>query len=271
MSIPISLGTGAASVAAEAVGGLQYQQIEVYGKGAASVLTINPDGSINASIIGIPPAVGSVVAFQGGAPWAATNVGSVITTNIGSVVAVLQSSSILAVPVGSVITVLQAPSIVGTYAEDATHSPSDKGLFAMAVRNDTNNAFTTTDVDYSPIAVDLAGRVINKPFSSETSRIEGYNSVVSTSVTTLVSTAGSLTRNYITDIMVANTGAVTTLITFKDGAGSILGYTIAPAGGGSNMIGFATPMRTGNNTSFDFQATAASSILYVTVKGYKGP
>jgi hypothetical protein len=95
--------------------------------------------------------------------------------------------------------------------------------------------------------------------------------LVSTSVTTLVAAAGTGLRNYITDIMVANTGATTTLITFKDGAGSVLGYTIAPTAGGSNMIGFATPMRTGANATFDFQPTSASSILFATVKGFKAP
>lgn len=156
MSIPISVGSGTASVAAEAVAGLQYQQIEVLGSGGSSVLSI-----------------------------------------------------------------------------------------------------------------DSQGRAVIKPFATEALRIEGYASIVSSSITTLVAAPGGSLRNYITDIMIANTGAVTTAITFQDGLGSILGYTIAPAGGGSNMIGFATPMRTGVNASFDFQPVSASSILYATVKGYK--
>lgn len=53
-NIPITQGSGQSSVAAETVGGISYQQIEVYGGGGASVLSVNPDGSFKASIIGTP-------------------------------------------------------------------------------------------------------------------------------------------------------------------------------------------------------------------------
>ena len=59
-NIPITTGSGTASVAAETVGGISYQQIEVYGGGGASVLSINPDGSLNASIVGTVIITGSV-------------------------------------------------------------------------------------------------------------------------------------------------------------------------------------------------------------------
>jgi hypothetical protein len=52
MSVPITQGTGASSVAAEVVSGLNYQQIEVYGGGGSSVMAVNPDGSIRVSVIG---------------------------------------------------------------------------------------------------------------------------------------------------------------------------------------------------------------------------
>lgn len=197
---------------------------------------------------------GSVVGFQGGVPWATVNVGSIITTNIGSVV-----------------TILQSPSIVGTYAEDAASAGGDKGVFVLGVRNDTVASLVSADLDYAAMASDSAGRGLIKPFASEEARVEGYASLVSSSVTTLVAAAGAGLRNYITDIMIANSGATTTVITFKDGAGSILGYTIAPTGGGSNLIGMMMPMRTGVNATFDFQPTASSSILFATVKGYKAP
>lgn len=139
------------------------------------------------------------------------------------------------------------------------------------MRNDAVASFLGADLTTRPIATDSAGRTLTKPFSAEESRIEGYASLVSTSVTTLVAAAGTGLRNYITDFFIANTGATTTLVTFKDGAGSILGYTIAPAGGGSNASGIATPIRTGANATFDFQPTSSSSILYATVKGFKAP
>ena len=96
MSIPISVGSGAASVAAEAVGGLQYQQIEVLGKGGASTLGINPDGSINVSILGTIPITGSVTAIS---------TGSVVAVIPGSVITVWQSSSVIARVTGSVVSI----------------------------------------------------------------------------------------------------------------------------------------------------------------------
>jgi len=212
---------------------------------------------------GIFPVSGSVAAVITNTPTVTPNFSSIIAINAGSVVALSQ---------GSVITVLQAPSIVGTYAEDATHTSADKGIFTLGVRNDAVASFTSANLEYNPVAVDSAGRTLTKPFGAEESRVEGYNSVVSTSVTTLVAAAGAGLKNYITDIVIANTGATTTLITFRSGGGtSVLGYGIAPTGGGSNMLGFATPMRTLANETFDFQATSASSILYVKVSGYKAP
>ena len=351
-NIPITNGQGQSSVATEQVGNFHFQRIEVMGQGGASVLAINPDGSINASIIGSPgiTVTGSVVSLNTGSiisvsqgsvitVWQnssvlavpvgsvitvlqsssiiaiatgsvatiptgnqsvsgainvsgsvllgssnasiisylqnssiiAINAGSVVALSQGSVITVLQSSSILAIPVGSVITVWTTPSIVGTYAEDTAFTNADKGLLAMGVRNDAVASFAGSNLEYTPHGLDSAGRFVTKPFSPEESRIEGYNSVVSTSVTTLVGAAGAGLKNYITDIQVANTGATTTLVTFRSGGGtSVLGYTIAPTGGGSNIT-LQTPMRTLANETFDFQPTSASSILFVTVKGFKAP
>jgi len=162
-------------------------------------------------------------------------------------------------------------SLVGTYAEDSASADGDKALLVLGVRNDAVASLVGTDKDYSVQAFDSAGRSVIKPFAPEESRIEGYASVVSTSVTTLVGSAGAGLRNYITDVWIANTGATTTLVTFKDGLGSILGYTIAPTAGGSNLVGLNTPIRTQANTTFDFQATSATSILFATVKGFKAP
>lgn len=239
-TVPVTQVTSPWIVVSSIAGGI----FPVSGSVAATITNTN----VNVS--------GSVVAFQGTSPF---------VTNF-------QNSSILAVPVGSIITVWGSPSIVGTYSEDAAHTTADKGIFVLAVRNDTVASTASADADYTIHAVDSAGRVLMKPFAAEESRIEGYNSVVSGSVTTLVAAAGTGLRNYITDIWLANTGSVSTLVTFVSGGGaSVLGYTVAPAGGGSNIIGLAVPIRTGANATFDMQATVSTSVLYGTVKGFKAP
>lgn len=52
-------------------------------------------------------------------------------------------------------------NIEGDYPEDSAHVSGDRGLFTLGVRNDANTALTSTDGDYSPFAVDSAGRIKN--------------------------------------------------------------------------------------------------------------
>jgi len=44
-------------------------------------------------------------------------------------------------------------------AEDAAHSTGDVGVLLLGVRNDVPTALTSTDLDYSPVAVDSMGHV----------------------------------------------------------------------------------------------------------------
>lgn len=249
----------------------------------ASILT-----PLNITIAGNPSISGTVNAVQQGA-WTTSVVGgvSILGGNVGVnqlgawTTSVVGGVSILGGTVGATQVGIWATSMVGgpinvnsilgTYPQDNTYARTNAGVFTLGVRNDNVSSFASANSNFTPFGVDSAGRSLVKPFAAEETRIEGYNSVVSTSVTTLVAAPGTGLKNYITDIMVANSGATTTLITFKSGSGSILGYTIAPTGGGSNIIGMAMPMKTGDNSTFDFQPTSASSILYVTVKGYKAP
>lgn len=45
------------------------------------------------------------------------------------------------------------------YAEDSAHASGNDGAFVLAVRNDSNTAMTSTNGDYSPIAVNANGAV----------------------------------------------------------------------------------------------------------------
>lgn len=227
MSIPISTGSGQASVAAEVVGGLQYQQIEVLGQGGASTMGVNPDGSINVSVIG-----------------------TLSTT-----------------PIGSVITVWQSPSIVGTYAEDAAHTTGDKGLFALSVRNDTMSSITSADGDYSPFTVGPVGEklVANAPLTKWIQGTADLRVVLGASVTAIPAQGASI-FTYITSTQVANFGPSSVIVTFAGGLGSILGYTIAPAGGGSNIV-YMNALKTGANSAFSASINGTASVL-VSAQGF---
>jgi hypothetical protein len=100
-------------------------------------------------------------------------------------------------PSGSLVTTADF-----AFPEDSAHASGDTGAFVMAVRNDTNTAMTSTDGDYSPIAVNANGAVaIN----------DGGNSItVDGSVTATVS--GSVT---------VSNGAGAAAVNIQDGGNSI--------------------------------------------------
>ena len=237
----------------------------VYGNISGSVVsfqggvwTPSVSGTVGASIIGMFPSgtqvLGSIATLQGTNPWRI--LGSVSgTVDIGTIPGSVLSQQ-LGTRISSVVNSIPSSLLTGVYGH----------------RNDAVASFLGGNLTWNPIATDSAGRIIIKPFSPEASRIEGYASTVNVSVTTLVAAAGAGLRNYITDVWLANTGAATTLVTFRSGGGtSVLGYTIAPTASGSNLPGLVTPMRTLANETFDFQATTGTSVLYATVKGFIAP
>lgn len=249
------------------------------------VSTVPSSVIVGTSIFGQLPAgtapLGSVATLQGTMPWIIGSIygnisGSVAAFVVGnaSLITLNQGSSILSVPVGSTITVVQANSIAGTYAEDAGHTTADRGLFALGVRNDAVSSITSNETDYSPLVVDSAGRQIVVPFAGPQACIISYTgSLVSGSVTLIqASVIGS--RNYVTDFWVANTGSIANLLTFQGGDTSVIGYTIAPGGGGSNSPGIAIPWRTTLSQDLAWKVTVngtISSVIYLTVKGYQAP
>ncbi len=187
--------------------------------------------------------------------------------NVGSITGVTLSGAITVNPVA-----LTSGSIVGTYAEDSAHSDGNAGLFVMGVRNDAVASFVSANLDYTPKAVDSAGRTVTKPFAPNEAYTYGVSSTVNTNKSSLLSASGTGLRNYITDVFVANTGSVATLVSFTDSNGSVIGKTIAPATSGSNIIHMATPMRTGSlNSQVEFTAQTAVSVLSVSAFGFIAP
>jgi hypothetical protein len=289
MSVPITNGQGQSSIAAELIGTDKYQQIKVVGGelGSTSVMGVNPDRSISVSVIGTPTVTaivtGSVVALTTGnqsvsgavtAPAgsimavAVTGTSSVIVVpQFSSVITVWQSSSVLAVPVGSVITVWQAPSIVGTYAEDDGASSADKGMFVLGVRNDTLTTNTSADADYGAVALGPSGEVVtaNAPITKWVRGTADLRVVLGASVTAIAAQGASV-FTYITGVQVANMGSASVLVTLAGGLGSILGYTIAPAGGGSNIL-YPNALKTGENSAFTASISGTASVL-VSAQGF---
>lgn len=227
----------------------------------------------------------SVATLQGTNPWIVQlTSGSVITTGGNSSVMLTAGIN----TIGSVA-VLQGTnpwqitgvtSMVGGFVrtEDNAHASGDLGLFILTVRNDTVASFVSANQDYAPLGVDSAGRVVVKPFAPTESSVVSHGSIITAGTASgaasvrLMAAPGAGLRNYITDFLISNTGAATTLITFIDDDSSVLGKTIAPAGGGSNGVGLATPIsNVSANQSIGMIIATASSVVHATVGGYKAP
>lgn len=247
-------------------------------------------GTAGASIIGLPPFVlggstnASVITVGGSAPGnqsvsGAVNIsGSVLLgSSNASVIAYLQSSSIIAInagsviaiPSGSVITVLQAASIVGTYAEDAPAASGDKGFLVMGARNDTLASVTSNDGDYSSHVVGPAGELIaeNAPLTKWVSGTASMlGGVPLTSSVIVIAAQGASVFTYITGIQVANLGSASVLVGFYGATSSLIAYTMAPAGGGSN-INIVNGIKTNANGAFSASVSGTASI-FVSAQGF---
>lgn len=217
-------------------------------------------GSSNASVIALLQ-TSSIIAI---------NAGSVIAIPSGSVITVWKDSSVLSVPVGSVITVLQAASIVGTYAEDAASASGDKGFFVMGARNDTLASVTSADGDYSSHVVGPAGELIaenaplNKWISGTASMLGG--TPVTGSLVPIIAAQGASIFSYITGLQVANASATNVWITLLGGTNSVVGFTVAPANGGSNIY-YENGLKTSANAAFSASISAVASV-YLSAQGF---
>lgn len=263
-----------------------------------SIVSANPSSvQVGASIFGQLPAgtalLGSIVAIQGTSPWniagsvAAAQIGTQITSLVSTIPSsVIVGSSIFGqLPAGTAVigsvAVLQGTnpfvitgSIQGNIGGSVVAFISANSSSIYGMRNDALTSFLGADQTERPIVTDSAGRIIIKQFAGEQACIISYTgSVVSGSVTLMqASVIGS--RSYITDFWVVNTGSIANLITFQGGDTSVIGYTIAPGGGGSNSPGIAIPLRTTLSQDLAFKVTpngTISSVIYVTVKGYQAP
>lgn len=276
VSLPTGASTAAKQPALGTAGSASSDVITV--QGIASMTALKVDGS------GVTqPVSGTVAATQSGS-WSlaanqSVNVAQMngVATTMGNGasgtgvqrVTIASDSTGNIATIGTSVTPGTAAANLGK-AEDAAHSSGDTGVFALGVRNDALSAFSSADGDYTPIAVESTGRVVTG-LAPSAALVKGTATTTGTSDTSLVAAAGAGLKNYITSCQLVNTGSTTALITFKDGSGgSTLVYTVAPTGGGSNIV-FPAPFATTANTALYFAAGSSSTTIYASCQGYKAP
>lgn len=230
--IAITEGAGK-NVATETIGTVDYGIVKVADgrTGSTSVMTVFRDGSIPVSVIGA------------------------ITIGTHSVAGTVGASVIG-----------QAP-VVGTTFEDAPHTSGDPGFFALGVRNETLASITSTDLDYSPQAVGPSGEqiTVNAPYTKWVQGNVNLSPNGGASVA-VIAPQGSSIFTYVTGVQIANMGSASVLVTFSGATSSVVGYSIAPAGGGSNIM-LPNAWKTNANGAFTASISAQASV-YVSAQGF---
>lgn len=227
---------------------MTYQFIDAYG----SVLTAasNAVGGAQQPIVQVSSISGTVqVSVLGAVP--VTMSGSNTTSVVGTV-AVTQGGSFTA-------------SIVGGYAEDTAHVGGSAGIFVMGVRNDTMASTISADGEYGQFSLGPSGEqvAVNAPY---TRWVQGNASVFTGSSVQAIAPQGAGVFTYVTGVQIANPSANNVFVRFTGGLGSTLGWTIAPANGGSN-IAFPNGLKTGANAGFSASVSGVSSV-YVSAQGF---
>lgn len=240
---------------------------------AGPVPSQSVSGTVGASIIGQLPAgtavIGSVAALQGTNPWIVTSsIAGGIFPISGSVAATITNTNINVS--GSVVGFqggTQITSIAGGYAMGAASIVSGLGVLTFGVRNDTlASVLAVSDGQYTPQTIGPAGEgiVANAPL---TKWIQGQSSVFGTTSQVALAKTGNSIFTYVTAVQIANLSANNVLITFAGGTASVLGFTVAPANGGSNIY-FPNALKTAANQDFTASISGGIASVFISAQGF---
>ena len=159
--LPSGASTAAKQPALGTAGTASTDVISIQGIASMTKLLVTPDS------VALPANQSVNIAQMNGVTTTMGNGAS--GTGVQRVTLANDSTGIVALTAGSAsigkisdITTSVVPGTGATHlgkAEDGAHTSGDTGVLALAVRNDSSAAFSGTDLDYTPIATDAAGRV----------------------------------------------------------------------------------------------------------------
>jgi hypothetical protein len=150
-------------------------------------------------------------------------------------------------------------------AEDAAHTTGDVGVFVLGVRNDTLADVTNTTADYSQASTDLKGRVMTAgaPRALKTSQ---QTTITSSTTETTVLTAVASTFLDVYGVIVTNTSATVTKVTFKDDTAGTTRFVLeVPA---TETRGFMLPLDAAHNQAVvnkPWTATCGTSVAAIEI------
>lgn len=270
-NIPITTGTGAASVASDLISTVNYQQIKVVDGtiGSTTPLKVNADGSITASVYGslsVTPAanqsVSGTVQVQVQASIAAVIIGGSILTSstANQSVSGTIGASIIGMPPFAINTQAGGPIGGGFVLSDAASS-----VFALGTGN-YNLVFNGATWDRQRGSASVGTLVM--PYAFPASLISGVTSVITgTSSVQVLVPAPALSRNYITNVLVTNAAAVGTTVQLFDG-GNVIYAGYAAASGGGFAVSFPAPLKQSSIAGNLSALSTVQASVFVSASGY---
>lgn len=159
-------------------------------------------------------------------------------------------------------------SVGGTVGTNVAITDNPVNTGGQGVSSENSAVTTGRKVQF---VADLVGKQIVLPYANPENFVSGRASATDTTSTSLIAAPAAGLRNYITQITVWNSSAVSTYIKIQDGTGGTEIYDIpAPAGGGATLT-LPTPLRQPTTaTALFFAANASANAIIISASGYKG-
>lgn len=273
--------------------------------GVGAPLPVSVQGTIGASIIGVVPVTGfpttqnvsgSVVAFQGTSPFVVNfQNSSIIAISTGSVVAVPTgnqsiSGTVNTLPTGTIMTSIvstipssvivgasifgQLPAGTAPIGSVATLQGTNPWIVVGSVYGNISGSVVSFQAGLNTTSIvgtpSISGGVVNFWGSPTASWISGSTSLL-TGVYQPVAGSVSGQFTYITAIQAANASANNVYLTFSGAGlgstvGSIIGYTVVPANGGSNIV-YTNALKTGSGAPFQASMSGVASV-FISAQGF---
>lgn len=255
-NIPITTGTGSASVASDLVGSINYQQIKLVDGtiGGSTPLKINADGSITASIYG------NITTSSTPNQSVSGTVGASIVGNVNiTITSVATVGGVL--PVAFTTTTSPGADSVNIAAIESTSGGS--GTFPLPT-----GTFVYNGSNWDRARGNSSIGALVTPYSFPTALISGVTSVITgTSSVQVLAPAATAQRNYITNILVTNAAAVGTSVQLLDG-GNVIYAGFAAASGGGFAVSFPAPLRQSSIAGNLSALSTVQASVFVSASGY---
>ncbi len=200
------------------------------GSALASGILIQGDDGTDRKNINVDPTTGDVQVDLTNSIPAGTNAIGKLAANDG-------------VDIGDVDVTSIVPGTAATNlgkAEDAAHNSGDTGVMMLAVRQDTQAAFSGTDGDYEPLQTDAQGNLRIIPGLKIPRGNQAYDTTTITSSTSETSILAAGAAGVYHDpvwIYIGNESNQSLVVTIQDGTGNtVLSFPVGPKGGGTHPV-----------------------------------